>query len=55
MITGYTRRLLKVDLSYGLIVEELLNIDYALGFIRGSGLASRYIRDIVTNETDLIS
>jgi aldehyde:ferredoxin oxidoreductase len=52
MVTGYTGRLLKVDLTRGWVAEEPLNTDYAADFIGGSGLASRYICDMVTRETD---
>jgi len=52
MATGYTGRLLRVDLSNGQITEEQLNEDYARAFIGGSGLASRYIYDMVTEKTN---
>jgi aldehyde:ferredoxin oxidoreductase len=52
MVTGYIGRLLRVDLSNGQITEEPLNEDYAQFFIGGSGLASRYIYDMVTEETN---
>ncbi len=52
MVTGYTGKLLRVDLSSGRITEEPLNEDYAQAFIGGSGLASRYIYDMVTTSTD---
>ncbi len=52
MVTGYTGKLLRVDLTQGQIVEEPLNEDYARAFIGGSGLASRYLRDMVTGKTD---
>jgi aldehyde:ferredoxin oxidoreductase len=52
MMTGYTGRLLRVDLSNGQITEEPLNEDYAQAFIGGSGLASRYIYDMVTEKTN---
>jgi len=52
MVTGYTGRLLRVDLATSRIAEEPLNLDYAGMFIGGSGLASRYLYDMVTRETD---
>ncbi len=52
MVTGYTGKLLRVDLTTGRIAEEPLNLDYAEMFIGGSGLASRHLYDMVTAETD---
>ena len=55
MLTGYIGRLLRVDLSSGQISEEPMNEDYAHVFIGGSGLASRYIYDMVNEKTDPLS
>ena len=52
MITGYVGKLLRVDLTEGQMAEEPLNEDYARAFIGGSGLASRYIYDMVTEKTN---
>jgi len=52
MVTGYTGKLLSVDLTQGQITEEPLNKDYAGDFVGGSGLASRYIYDMVTEKTN---
>lgn len=51
-MTGYIGKLLRVDLNSGRISEEPLNQDHAQAFIGGSGLASRYLYDSVTEDTD---
>jgi aldehyde:ferredoxin oxidoreductase len=51
MMTGYVGKILKVDLTQGKISVEPLNESYAKSFIGGSGLGSRYLYDMVTNET----
>jgi len=45
-------KLLVVDLSNGKIEDEPLNEDYVRRFIGGSGLACRYIYDMVDADTD---
>ncbi|TEU17611.1 MAG: aldehyde ferredoxin oxidoreductase [Anaerolineales bacterium] len=44
---GYMGKLLAVDLSSGEIQDELLNMEYAHQFIGGSGLAARYLYDLL--------
>ena len=45
-------KLLVVDLTSSKIEDELLNEDYARQFIGGSGLACRYLYDMVDADTD---
>jgi aldehyde:ferredoxin oxidoreductase len=52
-MTGYTGKLLKVDLDRGEIHEEPLKEDYAKRFIGGSGLGGRYLFDFVRDKTGL--
>jgi aldehyde:ferredoxin oxidoreductase len=52
MATGYMGKLLRVDLNQSQVTEEPLNLDYAQDFVGGSGLASRYLLDLVTAKTD---
>jgi aldehyde:ferredoxin oxidoreductase len=49
---GYMGKLLVVDLTSGQIEDEPLNEDYARQFIGGSGLACRYLYDMVDADTD---
>ncbi len=49
---GYIGKLLRVDLSAGAIQDEPLNESYAHAFVGGSGLAARYIYDMVDGDTD---
>jgi aldehyde:ferredoxin oxidoreductase len=49
---GYTGKILRVDLSTGDIQDEPLNEAYARAFVGGSGLAARYIYDMVDGATD---
>ena len=49
---GYMRRLLLVNLTSGEIKDEPLNEEYARAFVGGSGLAARYICDMVDGDTD---
>jgi aldehyde:ferredoxin oxidoreductase len=49
---GYIGRILRVDLSTGDIRDEPLNGVYARAFVGGSGLAARYIYDMVDGDTD---
>lgn len=44
---GYVGKLLVVDLSSGEIKDESLNMEYARQFIGGSGLAARYLYDLL--------
>jgi aldehyde:ferredoxin oxidoreductase len=49
---GYLGRILRVDLSRGKISVEALNEDYARRYIGGSGLAARYLYDVLEADTD---
>lgn len=51
-MSGYMGKLLVVDLTSGQIEDEPLNEDYARQFIGGSGLACRYLYDMVDADTD---
>jgi aldehyde:ferredoxin oxidoreductase len=51
-LNGYMGRLLVVDLTSGQIEDESLNEAYARAFIGGSGLAARYLYDLVAAEAD---
>jgi aldehyde:ferredoxin oxidoreductase len=52
MANGYTGKLLRVDMDHHQVTEEPLNQEYAQAYIGGSGLASRYLNDLVTGKTD---
>jgi aldehyde:ferredoxin oxidoreductase len=45
-------KLLRVDLSNGHIADESLNLNWARQFVGGSGLAARYLYDLITPQTD---
>jgi len=49
---GYWDRLLWVDLTRGRVSDEPLNAGYAEGFVGGSGLATRYLYDLIHADTD---
>ncbi|HEY66645.1 MAG TPA: aldehyde ferredoxin oxidoreductase family protein [Thermoflexia bacterium] len=49
---GYLGKILRVDLTAGRIWDEPINEEYARAFVGGSGLAARYICDVVDGETD---
>jgi aldehyde:ferredoxin oxidoreductase len=49
-MNGYVGKLLHVDLSAGKLEDEPLNEDYARAFLGGSGLAARYVYDIVATQ-----
>jgi aldehyde:ferredoxin oxidoreductase len=49
---GYIGKILSVDLSTGDIRDEPLDKAYARAFVGGSGLAARYIYDMVDCDTD---
>jgi aldehyde:ferredoxin oxidoreductase len=51
-VGGYMGKLLRVDLSSGAITDEALNTEWAGQFVGGSGLAARYLYDIITPQTD---
>jgi aldehyde:ferredoxin oxidoreductase len=51
-LDGYMGRVLRVDLSKNEIWDEALNPAYARDFVGGSGLAARYLYDMVDAQTD---
>jgi len=51
-MNGYLGKLLIVDLTSGEIRDEPLNTEYAQKFIGGSGLACRYLYDLIDADTD---
>ncbi|HOQ99051.1 MAG TPA: aldehyde ferredoxin oxidoreductase family protein [Anaerolineae bacterium] len=51
-MNGYLGTILRVDLTAGRLWDEPLNEDYARGFVGGSGLAARYVYDMVDAGTD---
>jgi aldehyde:ferredoxin oxidoreductase len=51
-MNGYMGRILCIDLSTGKVRDEPLNEPYARAFVGGSGLAARYVYDMVDGDTD---
>ncbi len=51
-MNGYMGKILRVDLTTGEIWDEPLNEEYARAFVGGSGLAVRYVYDMVDGDTD---
>ncbi len=51
-LPGYMGKILRVDLSTGALWDEPLREEYAAQFVGGSGLAARYLWDLITPETD---
>ncbi len=51
-MNGYMGKILRVDLSTGNIWDEPLDEEYARAFVGGSGLAARYVYDMVDGDTD---
>ena len=51
-MNGYMGKILRVDLSTGKIWDEPLDEEYARAFVGGSGLAARYVYDMVDGDTD---
>jgi aldehyde:ferredoxin oxidoreductase len=51
-MNGYMGKILRVDLSAGKLWDELLNEEHARAFVGGSGLAARYVYDMVDGDTD---
>jgi len=49
---GYTGKLLRVNLSSGHIEDEPLNPDWARQFVGGSGLAARYLYNLIDPQLD---
>lgn len=52
LLPGYMGKLLRVDLSTGILWEEPLNETYARLFLGGSGLGARYLADLAGPDTD---
>ena len=46
-MNGYLGKILRVDLSQGRLWDEALNEDYARNYVGGSGLAARYLYDML--------
>ncbi len=51
-MNGYLGRILRVDLSHERLWDEPLNEAYARAFVGGSGLAARYLFDMIDAHTD---
>jgi len=51
-LNGYLGKLLIVDLTSGEIRGEPLNVEYTQKFVGGSGLACRYLHDLIDTDTD---
>ncbi|HEX8993376.1 MAG TPA: aldehyde ferredoxin oxidoreductase family protein [Anaerolineales bacterium] len=49
---GYLGRILRVDLGRGVVSDEALNEEYARAYVGGSGLAARYLYDMLDANTD---
>lgn len=49
---GYMGQILRVDLSSGRLRDEPLNEALARAYVGGSGLAARYLMDMVDGQTD---
>lgn len=49
---AYLGRVLRVDLSRGELWDEPLNEEYARKYVGGSGLAARYLYDVIDDHTD---
>ena len=51
-LPGYMGKLLRVNLTTGKLWEKPLKEEFAAQFIGGSGLAARYLWDLITPDTD---
>ena len=51
---GYLGRILRVDLNRGELWDEALNQEYARQYVGGSGLAARYLYDVLNAGTDAL-
>jgi len=51
-MNGYMGRILRVDLSQSRLWDEALNENYARNYVGGSGLAARYLYDMLDADTD---
>ena len=49
---AYLGRILRVDLDRSALWDEPLNADYARHYVGGSGLAARYLYDLIDADTD---
>ncbi len=49
---GYLGKILRVDLTHGTLWDEALNEEYARNYVGGSGLAARYLYDMLNASTD---
>ena len=49
---GYLGRILRLDLGRGALWDEPLHEDYARRYVGGSGLAARYLYDVLDADTD---
>jgi aldehyde:ferredoxin oxidoreductase len=49
---GYLGKILRVDLGRGKLSDEELNEEYARNYVGGSGLAARYLYDMLDASTD---
>src|SRR5512136_961129 len=49
---GYLGKILRVDLSRGRLWDEALNEEHARKYVGGSGLAARYLYDMLEDGTD---
>src|SRR5512143_1313951 len=49
---GFLGKILRVDLSREKLWDEALNEDYARNYVGGSGLAARYLYDMLEADTD---
>jgi aldehyde:ferredoxin oxidoreductase len=54
-MNGYLGKILRVDLSQSKLWDETLNEDYARNYVGGSGLAARYLYDLLDLNTDPLS
>jgi len=52
---GYIGTLLRVDLTTRTIWDEPLNEDHARAYLGGSGLAARYLLDLIDGDEDPLS
>jgi len=51
-MNGYLGKILRVDLNRSRLWDETLNEDYARNYVGGSGLAARYLYDMLDASTD---
>jgi aldehyde:ferredoxin oxidoreductase len=51
-MNGYLGKILRLDLSRERLWDETLNEDYARNYVGGSGLAARYLYDMLDRNTD---